>query len=292
MKISLINNSASGYGADNTMMYYYKEAENRGYEVEFNKIDESIDFYVIGMFYEKTEEELKKYLKPGNYIYIEHSIECLLPEKEWIREWLIPNAYKTLFFSPRHRLHIQDCLPSTHKHLAIDNYDLIVVPVDYNFFRPQDGIVRDEHLYIFVGLIHSNKGVLDLLSIAKTNYINNYIFMGTMDGGDIDPKIFDKYENCRYIGHQKPEVLLQYYSKASGCYLIPANGAVESAGRVVLEAILCGCKPQINGNVGNASYDWFYSYDRQVVIRKMNESLDRFFEILNQGVKEYTYGKK
>jgi len=285
MKISFLNDSTVGYGADLTMRCYYNQAKKRGFEVGFNVIDESIEFYIIGMIYKGTEDKLKKHLKPMKYIYIEHSIELVLPEKEWIREWLIPNAYKLLFFSPRHRTHIQDALPSVQKHLVIDNYEYVVVPIDYNFFKRQDGFVRQKNLYIYVGLIHSNKGIIEILDIAKKNPENKYVFMGTTDNGDIGIETIKECDNVRYIGHQPPDVVRQYYSKAHGCYLLPTNGAVESAGRTVLEAMLCGCKPEVNNDVGNASYSWFWTYDRGVVIQKINESLDVFFKILSNGIK-------
>ncbi|MDD5589110.1 MAG: glycosyltransferase [Candidatus Nanoarchaeia archaeon] len=264
------------------MKFYFNEAQKRGYNVSWNKIDDKQDFYIIGMFYKSHEDELKKYIKERKYIYIEHSIETILPEKPWIRNFLIPHSYRNFLFSQRQYQHLYNALPRKNKYLLESNIDYLVVPVDYNFWQPVESIQRENNLYIFVGMIHSNKGVNEILEIAENNPRNKYIFIGTAEGGDIDVDIFKQYTNIEYVGHKTPEQLREYYSRAQGCYLLPTGGAVESAGRVVFEATLCGCEPIINNDVGNKG--WPFYKDRKKLIMGIKDSVDDFFHIIKKGI--------
>jgi glycosyltransferase involved in cell wall biosynthesis len=279
MKISFINQSMEGYGADASMRYYYQESIKRGYESCFNIVDPSVDFYVIGMHYRPMETELKKTLTPHNFVYIEHSLECILPEKAWIRDWLMPNSLKNFFFSPRHRVHIEAAFPHDYKHLARENYKYITVPIDYEFFYDDPTIERRDNLFLFVGFIHPNKGIDTILNIANNNPDNEYWFIGTNEGsGASDVSIFDGYSNVQYLGHKNKNELFEYYNMAKGCFLLPANGAVESAGRVVFEAALCGCNPIVNSDVGNASYEWFK--DPKKIVENIQKTTDALFNTI------------
>lgn len=282
-KISWINYSLPNYGADETTKFYHQEALRRGYASQFNVIDESIDFYIIGMFYHEHEVQLKKYLKAKKYIYIEHSIEQILPEKQWIRDQLMPNSYRNLFFSPRHRQHIEDAYHGKYKHLAKNNISYIVVPIDYDFFKPMPNIIRRNNYYLFCGYVHSNKGVLDILKVAEKNPQNKYTIAGTCEGGDIDIEKFKAFPNVRYVGHKNKNELLVLYSNHKYIMLIPNNGAVESAGRTVLEGILCGCEPIVNSDVGNASYPWWK--DKNEIIKHIKQSNDFLFELIESGIR-------
>lgn len=283
LNISFINSSLPGYGADLSMRAYFDEAQKRGYKAHWNQIDDKQDFYVIGMFYKSHEDELKKYIKERKYVYIEHSIETILPEKPWIRNFLMPHSYRNFLFSQRQYQHLYNALPRKNKYLLESNIDYLVVPVDYNFWHPIESIQRENNLYIFVGMIHSNKGVYEILKIAKDYPENKYVFIGTTEGGNINVDVFKKYNNVEYVGHKNTEQLREYYSRAKGCYLLPVDGAVESAGRVVFEATLCGCEPIINNDVGNKC--WPFYKDRKKLISAMQDNMDDFFHIIKQGIR-------
>ncbi len=284
MKISFINESMHGYGADETTKAYIEEAKKRGFEVSHNVINDQQDFYIIGMFYYEHEKELKKFLKPKKYLYIEHSIESLLPEKQWIRDWLMPNTYKNLFFSPRHRQHCEDGMPAKDKHLFKDNIGYIVVPIDYNFFKQNTRIIRRDNYYLFVGWICSNKGVLDILRIAERNPQNIYTFVGHAEGSDFDVNKFKAYKNVNYLGHKGKSELPSIYSQHKYIILLPNNGSVESAGRCIFEGILCGCEPIVNNDVGNASYSWWKN--KSELIRHIDFSNAFLFNLIEKGIKE------
>lgn len=277
MKIGFINESTPSYGADETTQALCVEAKRRGHAVFLNEYRNDLDFYVIGMYY--NESELKKILENKEFVYIEHSVEIFLNNKSLIREYIMPKAKKNFFFSPRQRQHIYDCLRSTYKHLADKNYEYLVVPIDTEFWKPIE-VEREKNLNLFVGMIHSNKGVFEVLSIAKQKPEEKFVFIG-QDCGDIDTNTFIKeYPNCEYVGHQNKEQLRKWYSKAENLYMLPANGAVESASRVVFEAVLCGCNPIVNSNVGNASYPWFL--DKEKIIENINISLNMFFNVIEK----------
>ena len=146
--ISFINNSTVGYGAYETTMHYIHEANKRGYNAKLNHIGDDVDLYIIGMIDKELRDGIQDKLKHTKFIYIEHSIECLIFEKTWIRNFLMPNSIRNYFFSPRHQEHIRDGLKKEDKHLAEDNTGLLVVPVDYNLFRHNSDIKRIPNLYI------------------------------------------------------------------------------------------------------------------------------------------------
>jgi len=280
-KISFINRSLPGYGAYETVMHYHKEAMNRGFDSNINLIDDTVDFYIINMLYGDDEKKLKEILHPNKFVYIEHSIECVLPEKTWIRDFVMPNSFRNYFFSLRHRNHILDAFSVENKILASDNYDYLVVPVDYNIFKPNPEITRDENLNIFVGMIHTNKGVDTILTMAIKNPHKEFLFIGTLEGGDKSEEDFVGASNVKYIGHISKNKLVEYYNKASTLYLLPTNGAVESAGRVVFEAVLCGCNVVVNSDVGNASYPWYN--DATKIIENIDISIEKLFNTIMEG---------
>jgi len=272
MKIGFINQSQIGYGAWETTINLIKEAKNRGHETYLNEYRDDLDFYVIGMFYDS--DGVAKIIKNKPYVYIEHSIEMILHEKEIIRKHILPNAKKIYFFSPRQRENILYNLNSASQKIIENNHAYLVVPIDTEFWKAID-IEREFNLNIFVGLIHSNKGVCQILQEAKQKPNQKFVFIGS-GGGDIDVNTFiNGYPNCQYIGHQNKEQLREWYSRASNLYILASNGAVESASRVVFEAVLCGCNPIVNKNVGNSSYPWYN--DRSKIIENIKESINNFY---------------
>ena len=196
----------------------------------------------------------------------------------------MPNSFKIFFFSPRHRRHISDGLPGKYKHLAEENFKYLVVPVDYNLFKPVSGITRRKDLFIFVGFIHPNKGINDILKIAERNPQSEYWLIGTLEEGPYKKEDFEKYHNVKYLGHKPQKELPKYYSEAVSCYLLPTGGAVESAGRTIIEAVLCGCCPMVNNDVGIASYGWFRYPD--LVKKYIDKSNDLLFKCIYDGINE------
>jgi glycosyltransferase involved in cell wall biosynthesis len=278
MKISFINESTINYGANLTTVQYMAEAKKRGYDVVYNIVDSSVDFFVIGMYFAPMEKQLREFLKPKRYVFIEHSIEILQDYNKWLRDWLMPNSYKNFFFSPRHRQHVEDGLPAEYKYLAKENIRYLIVPIDYNLFRILPGIERRKNLSIFVGFIHPNKGIEDILKIAQKTPLEEYWLIGTFENGPYKESDFEKYHNVFYKGEIPQEEMPRYYNEAQSCYLLPTNGAVESAGRTIAEAVLCGCNPRVNNNVGIASYGWFRNPIQ--VKKNIDKSNDLFFRII------------
>ena len=286
MKISVVNQSTVGYGSDLSMRFYFNEAKARGHDVYWNEVDSDIDYHILGMFFAPMEQKLKEVLKPHSYTYIEHSLEVCQPYSNWLRDWVIPNSIKTYFFSPRHRQHIEDGLPGNYKHLARNNVDYLVVPVDYNVFKPNPNVQRINNLFIFVGMIHVNKGIIDILNIARQHPENEYWFIGRPEGSNFNLSLFDQVPNTKYLGYKSQKELVDIYSQAKGCYILPTNGAVESASRTVFEAVLCGCTPITNRDVGNTSYSWYKNRDK--IIENMNNSVDNLFNMINFGYEKYS----
>lgn len=275
MKISFINESLPEYGAYETTMHYYREADKRGFKVFYNVFSPDIDFYVIGMT--SSYENLKKFLKPNKFIYIEHSIECVLPEKSFFRDWIIPNSLMNFFFSPRHLENVLCRLSPKYINIINQKHDFLVVPVDYNLFNIQSDIKRISNLRLFVGLLHPNKGIYAVIEEAKKLTNTKFLFIGKEDPNFNIKKL--KYDNTIYLGHIEKQKLPFFYNKSSHFYLLPTNGQVESAGRVLWEGILCGCIPIINKDVGNTSYSW-YSIDRKKIIEQMNLSIENLFNYI------------
>ena len=109
--------------------------------------------------------------------------------------------------------------------------------VDTNFFRPT--VVEKEPYALFVGRLVPEKGILNLLRIAKkmenTNIHIKFIGKGPLD------TLVKKTPNSELIGYLEPRELLDYYSEASVLVLpsIPRKGWTELFGIVLIESLAC-----------------------------------------------------
>lgn len=280
MKISFLNESIPNYGADETMKYYYNYAIKKGYDAKWNEYNYDIDFYIVGMVFD--ELKLRDFLKPSKFIYIEHSIEMILPWRKWIRSFIVPNACKIYFMSPRHREHIMSVMGGKTGEILEKNNDLLVVPIDYELFKRVPNVEKIKNMYLFVGLIHPNKGITELLQLAQEDKSIIISFVGKEDK-NFDVKLFDKYKNVHYFGHVAKESLPEIYNISQYICLLPQGGSVESAGRTIFEGILCGCKPIINNDVGNASWGWYQ--EPKEIIKNMNFSTEKLFDEIEKAVK-------
>lgn len=99
---------------------------------------------------------------------------------------------------------------------------------------------------LYVGRLIKNKGIEDILEIAKKNKDINFYFIGN---GAEDYKIKNEEAKCKnvfYIGYiSDKKILAQYYNQGD-FILLPSKRSKdweELFGMVIIEAMACGCIP-------------------------------------------------
>ncbi|PKL70323.1 MAG: hypothetical protein CVV30_02900 [Methanomicrobiales archaeon HGW-Methanomicrobiales-1] len=119
--------------------------------------------------------------------------------------------------------------------------------VDVSFFTPQPkekirpslGVLPESTIFLFVGRLHSWKGISEILTVAKRSPHLQFYFVG--------PGTIPSHPgNCTFLGTQPPE-MVRMWMNAADCFLLPTY--TESVPTSVMEAFACGT-PAITSNVG------------------------------------------
>jgi len=126
--------------------------------------------------------------------------------------------------------------------------------VDQELFKPGDKAearrtlgIRDRFTLLFVGRLIPIKGADILLDLAKEHPDWNMLFVGT---GPMEPDLQQaerELENVRFFGRQ-PNHELQPFFHASDVLVVPSQYE-EGFGRVIIEALSCGC-PVVGSDCG------------------------------------------
>lgn len=107
---------------------------------------------------------------------------------------------------------------------------------------------KSKFYVLFVGQLKDGKGVYDILNAAEMLKHNNSIKF-LLCGNASDPNKSIEYENyvmkhkltnVSFKGHQKE---IHEWMKSSDCLILPSYEGVEGMGRVIFEAMACGCVP-------------------------------------------------
>lgn len=149
------------------------------------------------------------------------------------------------------------CLSESWKQFFEDNFNpkkVNVLPniIDYPIIKDRN---KDDKkiIFLFLGLIGSNKGIFDLIEVIKDNY---HAFDGKIElivggNGEVDrlQNLIGKYQIAhivKFVGWVQNEVKIQYLQD-SDVYILPSYN--EGLPISILEAMSYG-KPVISTNVG------------------------------------------
>lgn len=134
--------------------------------------------------------------------------------------------------------------------------------VDTREFKPPEnrtdvkasvGIPPQRFLVLFAGQLFEGKGVFDLLQAAeiltkklKISEMPYIVFAGKARSGEIKSRIKEFIASAGLnphvllAGHQEN---IREWMQAADCLVLPSHEGTEGMGRVVFEAMACGCPP-------------------------------------------------
>lgn len=126
---------------------------------------------------------------------------------------------------------------------------MFIIPngVDLNKFSPIAKINQKKNVVLFIGRIIKEKGIKEILSIAKQLPQYEFWFAGK---GDLSKEI--NLPNTKYLGEKNSEELVNLYNKATICILPSYHEGFSNVG---LETIACGrafiCTPDFSEYIEN-----------------------------------------
>lgn len=161
--------------------------------------------------------------------------------------WSLENADKVLVLTEKSKKKLSDLGIKSEK-IVVYTYWVdqeIFKPVEKSFCRKKLGMEPDKFSIFFVGRMAKEKGVLELLKVAKLLKEVSFYLIGT---GDLSEKVGEmskKLANVNFLGRVDNKRLPLYYSAADLVIIpsqIPSPRPLfeEGVPRVIIEAISCG----------------------------------------------------
>ena len=287
--INFIEMPNGGAQSNDLGMYRYLEKE-RGLEQDIltpNNVNERLskkyELLIISNCTRFSHELLLKLTKDTPYIMFCHdyyfcNFRLHFPGRESCKRcpkvdfWngFHKNAKKNIFLSPFHfEMH----------ELIFGKENLgkkVYIPsiLDLKFWIPMD-IQRKKGTIISVNGLQPFKGRYNLNSYIEQHPELSFTIVG--DGVQL------KHKNCKYLGYQTPEQLRELYSTHEHLIHLPDN--TDPFCRVVMEALLCGCKVIGNKNIGAFSYDWNFKDQKELrnYLRQAGPGFaDEIYEVLKE----------
>lgn len=252
-------------GAQQTNARMINYGRKLGYEIEeitakdFNTNIEA-DLVITNNITKFNINELIKLSKRIPTIRYEHDYWCsqMCPQ-------LYDSTILNIFLSPLHK--------ATSSGFAGRGIEGVFIPspIDTEIFNNDGDIKRKENTVIWVGSTAGHKGFDLLLKYAKDNPEKKIKIVS------FDYTKTDLPENVEFVGERHDKELAKLYKESEEFFHHPQH---EAFGRTVAEAYLCGCKLNINGNIGAMSYDWDYSnYDE---FKSNVQSENKFWNTINE----------
>lgn len=143
-------------------------------------------------------------------------------------------------------------------------------PIDTKIFY-KEGAVKEEGSVLWVGSIAPHKGLDKLISFAQQNPQKKIRVVS------FDCPKDSLAPNIEIVGEKHGKELAEIYRSSEILFHHPDH---EAFGRTVMEAYLCGCKLDLNENVGAISYDW--DYDNYEEVREHLKSERKFWEVVER----------
>ncbi|MBT7392855.1 glycosyltransferase family 4 protein [archaeon] len=145
--------------------------------------------------------------------------------------------------------------------------------IDFNKFKPK---IKKGDYFLYFGRLSEEKGLLNLLTIAKINQNINYKIVGT---GLLENKLKDivannSLRNVEFLGAKYDEELIDIIQNCS--FVIAPSIVYESFGLSIVESFSCS-KPVIASNLGsyseliNSSRGFLFKYNEiSDLMKKIN----------------------
>lgn len=269
MRIGYIQNvnftEATG-GAELTDFEVYKEAIKRGHDVRIftpqtidmlNGFDP--DFLIISNCIKFDKTTIDNIVLAREYAFFAHDYYppirhqlyyCEEDKKRCVKEitsWIdfFRNANLIIWLSPLHRQTYIEMFKETYPELKDKPYHLLLSPVEGNKFTPGEKI---KNTVLTINSLYRFKGSENVIKYTKEHPEFKFTFVGP------DPENLANTlpKNCKYVGTKFGRELIKLYQESEYFLHFPLN--YEPCGRVVIEAVLCGCKIIHNGRIGALSY--------------------------------------
>lgn len=161
--------------------------------------------------------------------------------------WSLRNADKVLVLTENSKKKLVDLGISSEK-IELYSYWVnqeIFKPLNKSFCRNKLRMDPKKFTILFVGRMAKEKGVLELIKVAKSLKEVKIYLIGTGDLSGVVKEKSKKLANAKYIGYVDNKKLPLYYS-ASDLVIVPSQLSEprpvfeEGVPRVIIEAISCG----------------------------------------------------
>jgi len=260
-------------GAQYTNEMYIKKGKELGFSIDVITPDDikndNYDLYILNniqVFYNKCRKWLLNVIDNKDYILFSHDYFVSGNFKNFKN--IFKNALLNLFLTKAHMFEYL-------KYHDIGKADYNTSPIDTEKFKISNSIIKDDKLAIWIGNMHKNKGLNNLLKFAKEKPEWWFKLFGKL------PKNVTFSNNIEVIGEVEQNELVKWYQKAR--YFIALPNWIEPFGRSVVEAYLCGCDLIVNDRIGVIQENWDWNnYDS---IKKNCKTEKRFWEKVKNAIK-------
>jgi len=198
----------------------------------------SVDLLITNNITTFNIEDIKKLMDRIPTIRYDHDIWCSIERPE-----VFDGTIQNIFLSPWHQEKVGINMKRVVQGVCIPS------PIDSDIFN-KTGAVKEENSVIWVGTLAPHKGFDRLVEYAMQNPKKKIRVVS------FDSMETDNTPNIEFIGERHGKELAELYKKSEIFFSHPDH---EAFGRTVMEAYLCGCKLDLNENVGAMSYDWDYT---------------------------------
>lgn len=188
-------------------------------------------------------EDIKRLMDRIPTIRYDHDIWCSLERPE-----IFDGTIQNIFLSPWHQEKVGLNIGKAIEGVCIPS------PIDVKVFN-KDNAVKEENTVLWVGSTAPHKGLDKLIAYAQQNPTKKVRVVS------FDCPKESLASNIEIIGEKHGAELADIYRRSEIYFHHPDH---EAFGRTVMEAYLCGCKLDLNDNVGAMSYDWDYNNYEEV----------------------------
>jgi len=239
-------------GAQHTNAKMIEYGEGLGYniiQIEPRAFDCGFeaDLVIINNIMNFRIEDIIKVAQRIPTIRYEHDRECSIKYPQ-IYDYTIQN----IFLSPLHKSICEGNAKKELKGVCIPS------PIDSSVFN-LEGVEKEKDSVLWVGSVEPHKGFDKVVEYAKEYPQKRFYIVS------FDYKEQELPSNMEFLGEKHGSELALVYKKCEELYHHPQH---EAFGRTVMEAYLCGCKLNVNENVGAMSYDWDFN-DYELIKNKL-----------------------
>lgn len=238
-------------GAELSNKHLVSIGESLGYEIAgitpanlHRNVLYNSDLLIVNNIFEFNPEqflELTKALYEKRVPYIKYDHDHREMSRPHISRQLFTLSKRNVFISPEHRNKTVKVLGEQIR----DHSIILPLSINTNLYKNIKGTTRKKNTVIIPTYRKCGSNVRDYMEKNKNKV---YTFIGQVD---FSPSNGIEIET---INKQSPEEMVKVYNEHEEMLHLPFG--FWAGERIYFEAMLCGCKPVVNENVGHKSWEF------------------------------------